>query len=370
MHHRHLETQHMTFLSSSRRARRATAALAGVALSALALTACAGGASTGSSSEPSEGGSDSFGELTLQLSWILNEEFAGEYFADSKGYYEEAGFDAINLVPGPSTGVAELVSGTADIALSDSVTIGAAVANEGAPLKIIGATFQENPFTILSLADGGDIATPDDLKGKRIGVQDSNRTLFTALLAANDIDASELTIVPVQYDPAPLVNGEVDGFMAYITNESISVEMEGLSTTNLPFAENGLPFVAETVTVTDDMIAENREALKAFLVAEIRGWTDAVNDAQGGADLALETYGADLDLDPAKTLAGSEAQNELVTSPETEENGLFTISEELQEMTVESLAGAGITIAAEDLFDLSLLAEVYEENPDLIAYMG
>ncbi|QEW01731.1 ABC transporter substrate-binding protein [Microbacterium lushaniae] len=357
----------MTFFSS-RRAPRATAALAAVALSALALTACAGGSGSGSPSEPSDDGVESFGEITLQLSWILNEEFAGEYFADSNGYFEEAGFDAVNLVPGPSTGVAELVSGTADIALSDSVAIGTAIANEGAPLKIIGATFQANPFTVLSLAEGGDIATPDDLKGKKIGVQDSNRSLFSALLAANDIDPGELTIVPVQYDPAPLVNGEVDGFMSYITNEAISVEMAGLATTNLQLADNGLPFVAETVTVTHDTLENKREMLKAFLVAEIRGWTDAVNDAQGGADLALEVYGKDLDLDPAKTLAGSEAQNLLVVSAETEENGLFTISEQLQEMTVKSLAGAGIEVAAEDLFDLSLLAEIYDENPDLIAY--
>jgi hypothetical protein len=146
--------------------------------------------------------------------------------------------------------------------------------------------------------------------------------------------------------------------------------MEGLATTNLPFAENGLPFVAETVTTTDEAISSNREMLKAFLVAEIKGWTDALADPQAGADLAMETYGVDLDLDPEKTLAGSEAQNLLVVSDETEENGLFTISEDLQATTIDSLAGAGITLEASDLFDLSLLAEVYEENPDLIAYAG
>src|SRR3546814_13429039 len=124
MHHQHLETQHMTFFSS-RRAQRATAALAGVALSALALTACATGG--GSSSEtPAEGGDEGFGDLTLQLSWILNEEFAGEYFADSEGYYEEAGFSSVNLVPGPETGVAPPLSGSADLALSATVPIAAA----------------------------------------------------------------------------------------------------------------------------------------------------------------------------------------------------------------------------------------------------
>ncbi len=359
----------MTFLPS-RRAPRLVAALAGVALSALALSACASGSTSAGGSSASADGAAGYGDITLQLSWILNEEFAGEYFADSKGYYSDAGFSSVNLVPGPETGVAPLLSGSADIALSDSVSIGAAVANESAPLKIIGATFQKNPFTILSLKDGGDIASPKDLIGKKIGVQDSNTTLFNALLAANDIDPSELTIVPVQYDPAPLVNGEVDGFVAYLTNEAISVEMAGVSTTNLPFADNGLPFVAETVATTDETIANKRDMLKAFLKAEIQGWTDAVKDPQGGADLAMEVYGKDLDLEPAKTLAGSEAQNKLVTSDETEANGLFTISDTLQSMTVDSLAGAGITLQAGDLFDLSLLDEVYAENPDLKNYAG
>lgn len=360
----------MTF-STSRRARRAGAALAGAAVAVLALSACASGG--GGASESASGGTEAsgFGDITVQLSWIKNEEFAGEFFATENGYYEEAGFGEVTLVPGPSTGAAELISGTADVALSDAVSIGSVIASEGAPLKIIGTTFQKNPFTVLSLADGGDIATPEDLIGKKIGVQDSNTALFNALLAANDIDASELEIVPVQYDPAPLINGDVDGFIAYLTNEAITVEAAGHATTNLPFADNGLPFVAETVTVTQDAIDNNRDMLKAFLKAEIQGWTDAVNDPAEGARLAYEVYGADLDLNPENSVAGATAQAEqLVVSPDTEEFGLFWITEELQEATIASLAGAGIEITAGDLFDLSLLQEVYDENPDLIAYAG
>lgn len=345
---------------------------AGVLAAALALTACAG-----ESDEPSEaptGGAPAaadFGELNLQLSWIKNEEFAGEFFADSKGYYTEAGFSAVNLTPGPSTGVAELVSGTADVALSDAVSIGAAVGNEGAPLKIIGTTYQKNPFTILSLAEGGNILTPEDLKGKKIGIQDSNTALFMALLAANGIDPSELEIVPVQYDPAPLTNGEVDGFMAYLTNESITVAATGVATANLPFADNGLPFVAETFTVTEETLTTKRDMLKAFLIAEIKGWADAVNDPEEGARLAYEEYGADLGLNPENSIAGAVAQAEqLVVSPDTEANGLFTITDSLQDETIASLAGAGITVTKEALFDLSLLTEIYAEFPELMAYTG
>ena len=357
-------------LSFPRRARGRVGATAAVlAVAALALSACA--SATPAAAPSGDAAADGFGDLTVQLSWIKNEEFSGEFFADSKGYYAEAGFDSVTLVPGPSIGAPELISGAADVALSDAVSIGTVVASEGAPLKIIGTTYQKNPFTVLSLADGGDIATPEDLIGKKIGVQDSNTALFKALLAANDIDESELTIVPVQYDPAPLINGEVDGFIAYLTNEAITVAASGVETTNLPFADNGLPFVAETITVTDDAITNDREKLKAFLVAEIKGWTDAVNDPEEGARLAYEEYGADLDLNPENSIAGAIEQAEkLVVSADTEEFGLFWITDALQASTIESLAGAGITLEASDLFDLSLLEEVYEENPELVAYAG
>ena len=348
------------FSFTSRRKAAVTIAAAGIVL---ALAGCSG------STPAAEGDGDSLGDLDVQLSWIKNEEFAGEFFADSKGYYTDAGFDSVNLTAGPSSGSAELLSGSADIALSDAVSLGTVIANEQAPLKIVGATYQKNPFTILSLADGGNIATPEDLKGKKIGVQASNTSLFEALLEANGIDKADLTIVPVEYDPSVLVNGVVDGFVAYLTNEAITVAAQGLEVTNLPFADNGLPFVAETFAVTDDYIASHRETIKAFLVAEIKGWTDAVNDPEAGALLAVNTYGKDLGLVEANSIAGStEASENLVVSDETVENGLFTISDDLQSQTIATLKTAGIDVSADDLFDLSLLAEVYKENPDLIAY--
>ncbi|MFD1715371.1 ABC transporter substrate-binding protein [Amnibacterium flavum] len=349
---------------------RKTALAVAAAAVALTLAACSGGTSDSGSGSGDDGADADFGELNLQLSWIKNEEFAGEFFADSKGYYTDAGFSAVNMTPGPSTGTAELLSGSADVALSDSVSVGTVIANEDAPLKIIGATFQANPFTILSLKDGANITTPEEMVGKKIGVQASNTSLFEAFLTVNDIDPSSLTVVPVEYDPSVLVNGDVDGFVAYQTNEAITVPAGGNPVTLLNFADNGLPFVAETVTVTDQMIAEDREKLKAFLVAEIKGWTDAIADPAAAADLAVNTYGADLGLNIETSTAGAEAQAKLAVSADTEANGLFVISDDLQASTIKSLAAAGIDVSAEDLFDLSLLDEVYEENPDLIDYAG
>ena len=166
----------MADLERPRRLR--VAALGAVAITGLLLAGCTAAAS----GDGSTGDGVSYGEISLQYSWIKNEEFAGEFYAYENGYYDEAGFDEVIGISGPDTGVAKLLSGTVQVALNDAASVGAAIAEEDAPLKIIGATLQKNPFTILSLADGGNIVTPEDLIGKTIGVQDSNASVFAALL--------------------------------------------------------------------------------------------------------------------------------------------------------------------------------------------
>jgi ABC-type nitrate/sulfonate/bicarbonate transport system substrate-binding protein len=335
---------------------RITALSASLAVAALALTGCA----------PAAEKAD-FGDLSIQLSWIKNSEFAGQFFAVENGYYTDAGFSSVNLVAGPAATEAEVLAGNALVGIANPISTAPVILNEGAPLKIIGTTYQKNPFTILSLKDGANIETIQDLIGKRIGVQAGpNETLFDALLKANGIDASEVTKVPVQYDPAPLTNGEVDGFLAYVTNESFVVADQGFEVTNLLFADNGLPFVTESFVVTQDSIDNNRAALKAFLKATILGWKDAIADSDGGADLAINNFGKDLGLNAKKEYYQSKTQNEiLVQTDETAANGLFTISEAMIAQNLATLEAAGYSITAEQLFDLTLLAEVYAENPDL-----
>lgn len=345
------------------------AGLAGLGVAGASTLAACGGSSTGASGGgSSSGGSADHGDLAIQLSWIKNIEFAGEFFADSKGYYKNAGFSSVNLIAGGSAGTsaeAAVTSGKALVGLS-SPTLTAPAINEGAPLKIIGTTFQKNAFCIVSL-DSNPIPDPAAMKGKKIGVQSGgNEQIFSGLLKANGIDPSSLTIVPVQYDPTVVTTGEVDGFMAYLTNEPILLQGKGFKTVQFAFADHGLPLVTETFTVAQQTIEEDRDKLKAFLKAEVLGWTDALNNPDEGAKLAVDQYGKELKLNLEEQLKEINAQATLIVTDDTVKNGLFTMTDELIATNIESLATAGTTITAEKLFDLSLLEEVYSEDPSLV----
>jgi ABC-type nitrate/sulfonate/bicarbonate transport system substrate-binding protein len=331
-----------------------------------ALAACG---SSGSSTPTASGGGKSFGEIAVQLSWIKNIEFAGEYFATTKGYYTAAGFSKVNLLAGGASGTSvesALATGKAFVGLS-APTITAPAITAGAPLKIVASTYQKNPFCILS-TDKDPIKTPHDMIGKKIGVQSGgNDVIFAALLKANNIDPKSLTVVPVQFDPTVVTTGQVSGFMAYITNEPILLTAKGFKVTTFLLADYNLPLVAETYTVLQDSITNDRAKVKAFLKAEIRGWKDAVASPDEAAKLAVDTFGKDQGLKLDEQTKEAIAQNGLVVSADTKTNGLFTMTDQLIAQNIEALSRAKTPITADKLFDLSLLKEVYAENPELKA---
>ncbi|CAM4368764.1 ABC transporter substrate-binding protein [Nocardia ninae] len=349
----------------NRRSLLRSSALAGAALGGAGLLAACGGDATDSSGGSTPDGSQ-YGTVAIQLSWLKNIEFAGEYFADSRGYFKEAGFGSVELIAGgaASTSVeAGLDTGKIWLGLSAPQTTARAVL-AGLPAKIVATTYQKNPFAIVSSA-AKPIKTPEDMKGRKIGVQDTNQQIFHALLAANGMQPGDVTMVPAQFDPSPLANGEVDGWVSYVTNEPITLTAKGFANTHFLFADYNLPLVAETLTVEQSTIDKEREKLKAFLVAEIKGWKDAVADPAESARLAVEVYGKDQKLDLAEQTKQAVAQNDLVTSPDTAANGLLTMTDRLIEQNITALRAAELAITADQLFDLSVLREVYAENPGL-----
>jgi ABC-type nitrate/sulfonate/bicarbonate transport system substrate-binding protein len=335
------------------------------------LAACSSSSktSTSSSSSGAGGGSKDFGAYNFQLSWIKNVEFAGMYIADNKGYYKDAGFSSVNLITGgplvkQDANVASQ-SGGAFIGTSDPVITAAAI-NQGAKLIVVGAQYQKSPFCIMSRAADG-MPNPAAMKGRRIGVQDTNLNIWNAFLAVNNLKQSDVTTVSVQFDPSELVasNPTVDGWFSFITNEPIDLKKKGHDTITFLLSDYGLPLASQHYIVNTDALKENRDKIKAALLGEIRGWRDSLVDPALGAHLAATVYGKDQNLDEAEQTDESKAQNDLILNADTRANGIFTITDDLVGKTIDSLGKAGQTITKEKLYDLSLIKEVYEEHPDL-----
>ena len=341
--------------------------LGGAVLLGGPLLAACGGSKSSSASSSSSSGAKSFGELTVRLSWIKNVEFAGSYIADTKGYYTAEGFSKATLIGGGPTATpmeTDVVTRKALVAISAPDITGAAVA-KGAPLKIIGAQYQKNPFCIMSMARSP-IVKPTDMYGRKIGVQASNESVWAAYVKAAGLDASRITKVPVQFDPLPLTQGTVDGWFSFVTNEPNALRLKGFKVSTMLLADTGYPLVSETYLVRQDTIDKDRDLLKAFLRAEIKGWKASIADPALGARLAATVYGKGLGLTTGEQTLESRDQNALIVSADTKKNGLFTVTDALVEENIKTLKYGGLDLTADKLFDLSVLEEVYKEDPSLI----
>lgn len=354
-------------ITTPRPRRRIAGLAAAVAVAGLLLSACSGSGDDAAAGSGDDAGDTSFDAVSVQLSWLKNQQFAGEYLAVEDGLYTDAGFPEVTLTAGGSSATsaeAAVATGQAFVGLSSPLITAPAIQG-GAELKIVGATYQRNPFALVSGADTP-IAGPDDLAGKTIAVSDSNTLVWNAFLAANDIDPADLTTVPLS-DTSMLTTGQVDGFIGYTTTGAAALEKAGFPASEFLLADEGLPMVGEVLVTSQQAIDEQPEQVKAFLLATAEGWRAALDDPARAVDLTVNTYGKDQQYDADAITLSFERQATLIESDDTAANGLLTISDELQEGTIASLAYAGIEIAADDLFDLSLLDEVYAENPDLLS---
>lgn len=336
------------------------------AAGALALTMSACSSPTSSSSDAAASGDADYGDITVQLSWLKNHEFSGYFEADTKGYFADAGFESVELVAGGIGGVAAaaaLTSGTAWVGIGAPADI-AAANEEGADLRIVATTYQKNPFTLVS-ADSDPITEPQDLVGKTIAIADSSATNWDAFLAANDIDPADVNRVPYGDAQTDLTLGTIDGFMGY-GDGGAPLRASGFGAQEFLLADYGLSYSGEAVVVTADTLENETDKVEAFLTAYAQGWKAAFDDVPSTIDLVINDYGKDQNYSVDEIQLSWDQQAKLVLTDESRENGIGTISDDAIERNVDSLALVGYDVTADDLFDTTLIAGVYEANPDLI----
>lgn len=322
------------------------------------LASCGGGGSSGSA--PSPGGGSS--SVKVQLSWIKDASFVGEYVADDRGYYSDAGFAVDLLASGAGGGGTPGGLSTGKVWTGTVGPYNLATANsQGLDAKIVAVTFQKSPLCIASSAKSP-IETPQDLVGKRVGVQSVNVAFFDAFLRVNGIEKDSVTAVPAQYDPTPLTVGDVDGWFSFVNSEPVALASKGFATHTLLFADYGLPSSAECFAFTQESIDNQREQIKGFLAATAKGWKEAIADPTASAELTVNKYGKANHLDLSAQKTQVEAQIPLVLTAETTEQGLLTISDTLISDNVETLDLLGLKVEGDDLFDRSLMAEVSAES--------
>jgi ABC-type nitrate/sulfonate/bicarbonate transport system substrate-binding protein len=201
--------------------------------------------------------------------------------------------------------------------------------------------------------------------GRKIGVQSANQALWAAFLKANKLPAARINTVVVGFDPAPLAQRQVDGWLSFITNEPISLGLAGFHTHTFLLADYNHAEIGNVFIATTDALKNNRAAVRACLTAEVATWRACIAKPNQAALATVK------DFPPAQSLAAAQqqslAQNQLMAAGDALTHGLFFVSGAAQSQNVNTLALGGITVTTSQLFDMTVLDEVYAGRPELKA---
>lgn len=222
-------------------------------------------------------------EVSYRLKWLFNISVVGDLWADAHGNFAKNGLKVTVKPGGPEKdAIKELEIGHAQFGVASADQVIRAVA-KGSPIVVLAQLFQVNPLHWIYRPDRTVLNTPQDLKGKTIGVTygGNDETIMRALLAKYNIAENEVKLFSVRYDYTPFFKGQVDLWPLY-RNAQAPIIGDKLRKAGEKFdlmspGRLGIQFVANSIVTTTKMLAERPETVKRFMQALIQGWTEALD---------------------------------------------------------------------------------------------
>ena len=206
--------------------------------------------------------------------------------AKGKGYFTEAGLDVSFAVARGGVDVAKQV-GAGNALLGGIVADGPImVRGNGVPIKIV-AVFGGKGFMQLVVREDSGIEKPADLKGKTITVMSYQDTTFYALLgllASVGLTQDDVNIQAVGPTGVwEFVAAGKSAGMAGVPDWIPPVQAAGVRVKVIP-TDDFFPHMAQAIGVSDTVIKEKPELVRAFVHAALHGMKDIMDDPDKAAD--------------------------------------------------------------------------------------
>ena len=276
-------------------------------------------------------------KINMQLGWIAGGNQIAEVAAKRMGYYDQEGIDFAIQPGGPSIdGVAIIASGRWEVGQVSSSPSNMLAVSQDLPIKVFATGLQQHPYTFFSLKKAP-IRTPQDMVGKKIGIQSTGMVLLRALLAKNKIDEKSMTIIPIGSDMTPLLTGQVDTVTGWLTNTS-ALKPLGADRVDMRLWDTGVHLYALPYYATTDMIQKRPDVLQRFLRATARGWAYANKNRDAATDLLIKEYP---NLDRADERIAADALMSYAYGPLTQANGWGTMDRAVWQDQIQQYADLG-----------------------------
>ena len=258
--------------------------------------------------------------INMQLGWLAGNNQIGEVAAKHLGYFEEEKLDLKIQPGGPNIdGIAIVASGRFELGQVSSSPSLMLAASQKIPVKCFAIGAQEHPYAYFTLPKKP-VRTPQDLVGKKVGVQATAKILLTGLLKKHNIPENALEVVVIGSEMTPLVTGQADVVSGWVTNTT-TLKVIGPERIDMRLWDAGVRLYALPYYATHETLAKKAEMLAGFTRAAGRGWAWAKENPEKAADLLLKDYP---NLNRQDEVEGGTALLKFVFNAKTREKGWGT----------------------------------------------
>jgi NitT/TauT family transport system substrate-binding protein len=235
-------------------------------------------------------------DVTLQLKWVTQAQFAGYYVALENGYYKDENLNVTIKPGGPDVApVQVLMGGGADIMI-DWMPSALAAREQGAPVVNIAQPFKSSGMMLTCRKDSG-ISSPSDFPGKTLGVWFfGNEYPFLSWMSSLGIGTdggSGVTVLKQGFNVDPILQGQAECVSTMTYNEYWQIIDAGLTADDLvtfKYEDQGVATLEDGLYVIEDRLSDPKfvDEMTRFVRASMKGWKWAESNPEKAAMIVLE----------------------------------------------------------------------------------
>ena len=237
-------------------------------------------------------------DVTLQLKWVTQAQFAGYYVALENGYYDEADLNVTILPGGPDIAPTQVIAGGGADVIVEWMPAALAARENGLPLVNIAQPFKSSGMMLTCWKDAG-IAAPEDLDNRTLGVWFfGNEYPFLSWMSSLGIDTDgkaegSVEVLKQGFNVDPLLQRQADCISTMTYNEYWQVIDAGVTAEELvtfKYQDQGVATMEDGLYVLEENLSDEafKDKMARFVAASMQGWKWAEENPEDAAMIVLD----------------------------------------------------------------------------------
>lgn len=236
-------------------------------------------------------------DVTLQLKWVTQAQFAGYYVAQEQGFYKDEDLNVTIKPGGPDIAPTQVLAGGGADVTVEWMPAALAAREKGLAMVNIAQPFKSSGMMLTCRKDSG-VTSTDDFAGKTLGVWFfGNEFPFLSWMGklglSTDGGDDGVEVLKQGFNVDPIVNGQAACVSTMTYNEYWQVIDAGITPEELvtfKYEDQGVATLEDGLYALEENLADPafEDKMVRFVRASMQGWKWAEENPEEAALIVLD----------------------------------------------------------------------------------